>query len=128
MYALIQAARNPDGPEYFLDISSVEKRPFFENVPLSLSHIVLSLILQAHCQRCLCAHPRGDGTAEGPGIHQPLAVRRQLPKRRQPDPQSARQNQVRGGRGRGRVTEGDFEFLMSFTPASNTTTERASKQ
>lgn len=70
----------------------------FENVPVSpLSHIVLSLslILQADCQRRLRAHPWGHGSAEGPGCHQPVTVRRQLPERRQPDPPSARPNQVR---------------------------------
>lgn len=80
----------------------------FENVPVSVFHIVLSLILQAHCQRRLCTHPWGDGSAEGPGCCQPVTVRRQLPERRQPDPQSARQNQVRG-RGE-EAAEGDFEF------------------
>lgn len=89
---------------YFPGPKQCQKRPF-ENVPVSLSHIVLSLILQAHCQRRLCAHPRGDGSAEGPGGHQPVTVRRQLPEWRQPDPPSARQNQVRGRDRRGqRVT------------------------
>lgn len=66
--------------------TSAASEKTFENVPVSLSHIVLSLILQAHCQRRLCAHPRGDGSPEGPGGHQPVTVRWQLPERRQPDP------------------------------------------
>lgn len=103
----------------------------FENVSLSLSHIVLSLILQAHCQRRLRPHPWGDGSAEGPGGHQPVAVRRQLPERRQPDSQSARQNQVRG-RGE-EMTGGDFEFrcrshrLLTRCRASEQTAEQHGK-
>lgn len=60
----------------------------------------VALVPQADRQRCLRAHPRGHGSKERPRRFQQVAVRRQLPDRRQPDPQSARQDQVRGGRAR----------------------------
>lgn len=56
----------------------------------------VALVPQADRQRCVRAHPRGHGSKERPRRFQQVAVRRQLPDGRQHDPQSARQDQVRG--------------------------------
>lgn len=76
-YALIHTAATVSSLFFFY--ISLKRKDLWKCPTVSLSHIVLSLILQAHCQGRLCAHPRSHGSAQGPGGHQPLAVRRQLP-------------------------------------------------